>query len=297
MTQFDPVFIAIGSLGVLIFIITSMLGMGFSLTIPQIMAPLKDRRLIIMSLVANFVLVPILALVIIRVIPVSEGIQIGLILVGFAAGAPFLPKLVHVAKGGMAFTAGLMVLLMVVTIAYLPLILPFVLTGVQVNPWEIARSLIVLMLIPLAIALFIRARYEVVATGLVHTMNMAANLSLIAMFIGYFIGYSDVTYGVLGTGGILVSILLVVGAAIIGYLLGGPDKDNKKVLALGTGQRNFAAAFAVASGNFAANPEVLIEVMDVAVIGFIVLMLIAGEMGRRSARGEGKGALHEVGVS
>ena len=288
MTQFDPVFLAIGTLGVLIFIITSMLGMGFSLTIPQIMAPLKDRRLIIMSLVANFVLVPILALVIIRVIPVSEGIQIGLILVGFAAGAPFLPKLVHVAKGGMAFTAGLMVLLMVVTIAYLPLVLPLVLTGVQVNPWEIARSLIVLMLIPLAIALFIRARYESVATGLVHTMNMAANLSLIAMFIGYFIGYSDVTYGVLGTGGILVSILLVVGAAVIGYLLGGPDKDNKKVLALGTGQRNLAAAFAVASSNFASNPEVLIEVMDVAVIGFIVLMLIAGEMGRRSVRGAGK---------
>jgi BASS family bile acid:Na+ symporter len=288
MTQFDPFFLAIGTLGVLIFIITSMLGMGFNLTIPQILAPLKNRKLIIMSLLANFVLVPILALVIIRVIPLSEGLQIGLILVGFAAGAPFLPKLVQVAKGGMAFTAGLMVLLMVVTIAYLPLVLPFVLTGVQVHPWEIAKSLIVLMLIPLALALFIRARYEEVAKGLIHTMNMAANLSLVAMFIGYFVGYSDVTYGVLGTGGILVSILLVVGAVIIGYLLGGTDRDNKKVLALGTGQRNLAAAFAIASGSFASNPEVLIEVMDVAVIGFIVLMLIAGELGRRSAPGTGK---------
>jgi hypothetical protein len=28
--------------------------------------------------------------------------------------------------------------------------------------------------------------------------------------------------------------------------------------------------------------------MDVAVIGFIILMLIAGELGRRSARGAGK---------
>ena len=54
MTQFDPFFIAIGSLSVLIFIITSMLGMGFSLTIPQILTPLKNRRLVIMSLVANF---------------------------------------------------------------------------------------------------------------------------------------------------------------------------------------------------------------------------------------------------
>jgi predicted Na+-dependent transporter len=289
MTQYDPVFIAIGTLGVLIFVITSMLGMGFSLTISQIMAPLKNRRLIILSLVANFVLVPILALVIVGVIPLSEGLKIGLILVGFAAGAPFLPKLVQLAKGDMAFTAGLMVLLMVVTIAFLPIVLPFVLTGVQVNPWEIARSLVVLMLIPLGIALFIRARYEEVAKGLIHTMTMAANLSLVAMFIGYFVGYWDVTYGVLGTGGILVAVLLVIGAVIIGYLLGGPDKNNKTVLALGTGQRNLAAAFAVASSNFAADPEVLIEVMDVAVIGFIILMIIAGEMGRRSARGAGKG--------
>ena len=288
MTQFDPVFIAIGTLGVLIFIITSMLGMGFSLTIPQIMAPLKNRRLVVMSLVANFVLVPVLALVIVRIIPLSEGLQIGLILVGFAAGAPFLPKLVQVAKGDMAFTAGLMVLLMVVTIAYLPIVLPFVLTGVQVNPWEIARSLILLMLIPLAIALFIRARYADVAKGLIPTMSMAANLSLAAMFIGYFVGYWDVTFGVLGTGGILVAILLVVGAVVVGYLLGGKNPDIKKVLALGTGQRNLAAAFAIASSNFASSPEVVLEVMDVAVVGLIILMLIAGELGRRSAPGAGK---------
>ncbi|MBT8507593.1 transporter [Methanomicrobiaceae archaeon CYW5] len=289
MTQYDPVFIAIGTLGVLIFVITSMLGMGFGLTIAQIMAPLKNRKLIIASLVANFVLVPILAVLIVWAIPLSEGLQIGLVLVGFAAGAPFLPKLVQLAKGDMAFTAGLMVLLMVVTVAYLPIVLPFVLTGVQVNPWEIARSLVVLMLIPLAVALFIRARYEEVAKGLIPVMGMAANLSLAALFIGYFVGYSDVTYGVLGTGGILTSVLLVVGAVVIGYLLGGTDKNNRTVLALGTGQRNLAAGFAVASGNFATNPEVLIEIMDVAVIGFILLMVIAGELGRRSARGKEKG--------
>jgi len=285
MTQFDPFFLAMGSLGVLIFIVTSMLGMGFGLTINQIMTPLKDRRLVVMSLVANFILVPFLALLIVWVIPLSEGLRIGLILVGFAAGAPFLPKLVQVAKADMAFTAGLMVLLMVITIAYLPIVLPFVLTGVQVSPWEISKSLIVLMLIPLGIALFIRARYEEVAKTLLPTMTMAANLSLAAMFIGYFVGYFDESFGILGTGGILVAILLVVGAVVIGYLLGGTERERKTVLALGTGQRNLAAAFAIASGSFASNPEVLLEVMDVAVIGLILLMLIAGELGRRSARG------------
>src|SRR5690606_41762375 len=88
MTQFDPFFLAIANLGVLVFIITSMLGMGFNLTIPQILAPLKNRKLLIMALVANFVLVPVLALLIVWIIPLSEGLQIGIILVGFAAGAP-----------------------------------------------------------------------------------------------------------------------------------------------------------------------------------------------------------------
>ena len=66
MTQIDPFLIAVGTLGTLVFIITSMVGMGFSVTIPQIIAPLRNTRLVLLSLAANFILVPILALLIVR---------------------------------------------------------------------------------------------------------------------------------------------------------------------------------------------------------------------------------------
>jgi predicted Na+-dependent transporter len=284
MSQLDPFLIAIGTLGVLVFIITSMLGMGLSLTIPEIMAPLRNTRLVLLSIIANFIIVPILTLLIVRVIPLSEGLQIGLILAGFAAGAPFLPKLVQVAKGDTAFTAGLMVLLMVITIAYMPIVLPFVLTGVQVSPWDVAKSLIFLMLIPFAIALFIRARYEETAIGLVHTTSMATNLALVVVLIGYFVAYFSEIIGVIGTGGIISAILLIVLATIVGFLAGGKSMDTKKVLALGTGTRNFGAAFAVATSNFQSNPEVTIEILVLTLIGLPVLMLIAGEFGKRSKR-------------
>jgi BASS family bile acid:Na+ symporter len=280
--QLDPFLIAIGTIGVLVFIVTSMLGMGFSMKLGQIKAPFRNTRLVLMSLAANFIIVPLIVLLITRVLPLSEGLQIGLILTGMAAGAPFLPKLVQVAKGDMAYTAGLMVLLMVVTVAFLPLVLPFVLTGVQVDPWEIAKSLIFLMLIPLGLALFIRSRYEETAKGLIPTMVMATNLSLIVLFIGYFVAYFAEIFGVIGTGGILAAILLVAGAAGVGFLLGGPGMDTRKVLALGTGQRNLAAAFAVASSNFQDNPEVLIEILVVSLLGFAILMIIAGQLSRRS---------------
>jgi len=284
MSQLDPFLIAIGTLGVLVFIITSMLGMGLSLTIPEIMAPLRNTRIVLLSIIANFIIVPILTLLIVQVIPLSEGLQIGLILAGFAAGAPFLPKLVQVAKGDTAFTAGLMVLLMVITIAYLPIVLPFVLTGVQVSPWDVAKSLIFLMLIPFAIALFIRARYEETAIGLIHITSMATNLALVVVLIGYFVAYFSEIIGVIGTGGIISAILLIVSATIVGFLAGGKSMDTKKVLALGTGTRNFGAAFAVATSNFQSNPEVTIEILVLTLIGLPVLMLIAGEFGKRSKR-------------
>jgi len=129
----------LAQLSVLVFVIASMLAMGLSLSIPQITAPLKNARLVILAVVANFILVPALAYVMTLIFSLDDSVEIGLILLSTAAGAPFLPKLAEVAKGNIAFSVGLMVLLMLVTIIYLPLVLPFLLGDVEVNPWEIAR--------------------------------------------------------------------------------------------------------------------------------------------------------------
>ena len=55
---------------------------------------------------------------------------------------------------------------------------------------------------------------------------------------------------------------------------------TRKVLALGTGQRNMAAAFAVATANFQSDPEVLIEILVVSLLGLVLLMGIAGYLGK-----------------
>jgi BASS family bile acid:Na+ symporter len=64
----------IGVLAALTFVLSSMLGMGFSLTVREIIEPLKNIRLVILALVANFVLVPLLALVLLLIFPLSEGL-------------------------------------------------------------------------------------------------------------------------------------------------------------------------------------------------------------------------------
>jgi predicted Na+-dependent transporter len=91
---------ALSNVFTLTFVVTSMFSMGLGLTVPQIMGPLRNVRLVIMALVANFVLVPLVAFGLTRVIPLGQDLQIGLLLLGTAAGAPFLPKLAQIAKRG-----------------------------------------------------------------------------------------------------------------------------------------------------------------------------------------------------
>jgi BASS family bile acid:Na+ symporter len=274
----------LAQLSVLVFVISSMLSMGMSLTMKQIIDPLKNTRLVILALLANFILVPILAYVLTLILPLNESISTGLILLSTAAGAPFLPKLVEMAKGNTAFSVGLMVLLMVVTIIYLPLVLPLLLSGVEVNPWDIAQSLIFMMLIPLAIGLFVKARYEDAAEKTQPTFGQASNLAIIALFVlGLVLNFKEMI-ALVGSWGILAGILFLVVALAISYFMGGSDPGVKSVMGVGTAQRNIAAALVVAAQNFDTN--VITYIMVFSVIGFAILMPAAGELGKRMKAAE-----------
>jgi ACR3 family arsenite transporter len=269
-------------LSLLVFVIGSMASMGLSLKMNQIIAPLKNFRLVILALIVNFILVPIVAYLITLVIPLDESLRTGLILLATAAGAPFLPKLAEVAKANVAFSVGLMVLMMVVTIIYLPIVLPLLLSGVQVSPWDIAQSLIVMMLIPLLIGLFINARYEEVAAKIQPTFGQASNIAILVLTVlGLVLNFSDMI-ALVGSFGILAGILFILAAVVLGYLLGGSESSVKSVMGLGTGQRNISAALVVAGQNFGI--DVITYLMVIAVVGLVVLMPLAGELGKRQAK-------------
>jgi BASS family bile acid:Na+ symporter len=268
-------------LSLLVFVIGSMASMGLSLKMKQIIEPLKNVKLVVLALVVNFVLVPIVAYVITLILPLDESLGIGLILLATAAGAPFLPKLAEVAKGNIAFSVGLMVLLMVVTIIYLPIVLPLLLQGVAVNPWDIAQSLIVMMLLPLAIGLFVNARYEGTAAKIQPTFGQASNIAiLILTVLGLVLNFNSMI-ALVGSWGILAGIVFIVASTLIGYFLGGSDRDAKSVMGLGSGQRNISAALVVAGQNF--GMDVVTYLMVIAVVGLVVLMPLAGELGKRRA--------------
>ena len=267
------------SVAVLAFVLSSMLAMGLGLTVSQIIAPLRNVRLVVLALLANFVLMPLGALALAALLRLDQPLGVGLLLLGAAAGAPFLPKLAQIAKGNLAFAVGLMVLLMVITVGYLPLVLPILLPGVSVNPAKIARSLFLLMLVPLAGALVFNAKRPVAAARVKPLLDRTSNLSLMLVIALLTVLNINNVLAVFGTRAILAGLVFLALGYGVGWLLGGPAADTRPVLGLGTAQRNIAAALVVGGQSFS-DPKVVVMVVVVALVGLLTLMPLSRQLGK-----------------
>jgi BASS family bile acid:Na+ symporter len=252
------------------FVVSSMTAMGVGFTVRQIIDALRDMRLVLLALLANFIAMPLGAFALNKMLRLDEPLGVGLLLLGVAAGAPFLPKLTELAKGNLPFAVGIMVLLAVGTVAYLPLVLPLLLPGVTVNSEKIAGWLFLLTLLPLAIGFALRARYGEVAARVKPVLDWVCNVSLVPMVLLLAAANIDKLLHVFGTRGILAGFLLITLGFGIGWMLGGPGIETRRALALATGQRNIAAAL-VASESFS-DPSVVIMVMAVTIVGLLTLM-------------------------
>jgi BASS family bile acid:Na+ symporter len=265
----------------LAFVLSSMLSMGLSLTVGQILAPLRNYKLIVLALLANFVLTPFAAFFIARLLRLDQPLAIALLLLGTASGAPFLPLLARISKGSLAFSVGLMVVLMVVTVGYMPLVLPLMLEGVSVDPLKIARSLVFLMMLPLAIGLVVRARLSGLAAKVQPSLSRLSIVSLALLIALLLITNMQNVLSLYGTRGVLASIFFIAAGSGIGWVLGGPRSETRGVMALGTGQRNIAAALVVGGQNFN-DPRVIVMVVVVAIVGLLLLMPFARYLAKRS---------------
>jgi bile acid:Na+ symporter, BASS family len=263
----------------LVFVLSSMLAAGLGLTVAQITASLRNVRLVAMSLLANFALMPVGAVVLVRVLRLHEPLGVGLVLLGVAAGAPFLPKLAQIANGNVAFAVALMVLLMVVTVGYLPLVLPILLPGISVNPAKIARLLVLLMLLPLAGALAVNAKLPAAAARAKPVFDRLSSLGLILVVVLLVVVTFNNVLSVFGTRAILAGLLLTALGYVVGWGLGGPGADARAVLGLGTAQRNIAAALEVGSQSFS-DPSVVVMVVVVAMVNLLILLPLARLLGR-----------------
>lgn len=138
------------------FMLGSLVDVGLKLDVKDAWTALHDRKFVLLSILSAFVFGPLLAIVIARVFELPGGYALGLLLLGLAPCAPFLPLLADIAKGDPAYSAAFILIAALGTIIVMPIALPFVAPELHAEMVSIARPLLLLVLAPFGIGIAVR---------------------------------------------------------------------------------------------------------------------------------------------
>ena len=263
-----------------IFVISTMLNVGLTQRLSEIIEHLRNLPFVLKMLLANFIFAPLIMILMLHFAPFEPTLKAGLLIFSLCAGAPFLIKLTQTAEHQLSLGAAVMMLLMVVTVIYVPIVLPLLLSGLTVDAWEIAKTLGLQMLLPIVVGMLVVQVLPDFAKKVQPGIGWLGNIALYALIGATLIGYSPNMIAIVGTGAILVGLVFVLIAFGIGSLTGAGRDHLQDVGGLGTAQRNTAAATIIAVHNFSAYPDVLVMITLANTLGIVMLMFIAKRLTR-----------------
>jgi BASS family bile acid:Na+ symporter len=262
-----------------VFVICTMLNVGLTQKPSAIAAHLKNWPFVIKMLLANFVFAPLLMVIALYFAPFDPPLKAGLLIFCLGAGAPFLIKLTQTAEHDVALGAAVMMLLMVVTVIYMPVVLPLLLSGISVDAVAIAKALLLQMLLPIGVGMVIAQLLPTLAKKSQPLVGGLGNAAMYALLVATLIGYFPNLRDIVGTGAFLVGLLFVAAAFGFGYLAGWGQDHLEDVGGLGTAQRNTAAGVIVAIQNFP-DPNVFVMLTLANILGIVMLLFIARALSR-----------------
>ncbi len=219
--------------------------MGLRLNPQDALRGLRNVRFVAYVLLWGFVLCPALAYVITLVIPMENPYAVGLILMGMTPCAPFLPAIVNKAQGDLGFTAAFMLLAAVGTVAFMPFAVPLMVKGLTVSAWTIAKQLLMVVLLPLAVGMVILRASPALASGIQPSIKKITLISTIVMAVLCVIVYGKGMMGVPGSFAVASQLIFFLIVTTLTYWCGfGLQHEQKIVLSTGMATRNLGAALA-----------------------------------------------------
>ncbi len=251
-----------------------VLGLGLRSTWQDLTSLFRHPGLLLRSLLAMNVLMPVLAALLVMAIGPSPPVKIALVALAVAPVPPFLPgkqlKLVSSEAYVMALLGAGSLLAVVLGPLTFALIGAISSHRVGAAPLAVARVVAMTVLIPLLAGVGIRR----LAPGLAARMSPLAGkigmLLLIVAFVPVLITSWSAMISLIGDGTLLAIIVFVLIGLAIGHALGGPDPDNRSVLALATASRHPGVAMAIATASF---PEQ--KLVPAAILLYLLVSAVA----------------------
>ena len=274
-------------------LVMMMFSMGLRVTGGELLASARPARRLVLGLIANFVMLPAITVGLLQVFHAPPMIAVGFLILAACPGAPVGPPITAIARGDVAWSLGMMLILAalsaILTPALLSLMLPWVApaTDLRIDYLGIIRILLVTQLLPLALGVGFRHMRPQWARRLERPVGLLANVLLLALVAAIVITQFGILAAIRPRGWFGMG-LLVAASLALGWACGGPGAASRKALATTTATRNVALGLVIVGSNFAGTPAVTAVVACglVSILGALGFALL---LGRLDAVAEEKG--------
>jgi len=226
-----------------------IMAIGMQSTVDDLTYLWRRPWLLFKSMLAMYVLIPLVAVALVRLLPVDFGLKVAVVVVAISAGAPLVPrKLMPLTNDAYVFSVIATSSLLAIVTVPLWLVVLSNLSGAtpEITPLDTGRLIGRTFLLPLAVGMSVR----------ILAPNLSEKLSDILLAVGGI---------VLTLGGLVLLVLgwpllkeagwislLVLGLLTtlslgIGHLMGGPDEEDRTALAISCATRHLGIAVLVAA--------------------------------------------------
>jgi len=255
-------------------IVLSVFAIGLVSRVDDTLFLLRRPKLLLRSVVAINVVMPIVAAAMAWIFDLPEAVEMSLVALAVSPVPPVLPKKQVKAHGEPSYAIGLLVGAALVAILFVPVAVELVglvfQLPVQMSPWPVAKLVFATALAPLLAGVIVRRLMPALAAQFARPVGHIANIVLVLCFLAVLVTALPAIADLFGSGAFwAVAGFIAIGLAV-GHGLGGPDPQNRTVLALATATRHPGVAMAITSANFPGYREVLPAFLLYLLVGAVL---------------------------
>lgn len=239
------------------------------------------------SVVSMNVIMLIFAIVVAALFDLHPAAKIALVALAVSPMPPILPKKQRKAGGTSSYAVGLLAASALAAIVIVPVGIElagnYFGTDSHMPAGAVAWIVLKTVILPLGVGLFVGRIAPVLAQRFAGPITLVATLLLVVAALPILIRAMPALRSMVGNGTLIVLALFSLVGVAVGHLLGGPDPDDRTVLALATAARHPGMAMAIAHLNFPELPAVGAVVLWHLIVGGLVTLPYVRSRKRRHA--------------
>jgi BASS family bile acid:Na+ symporter len=268
---------------VVAFTVSGMATMGLQSKLTEVIAAFMDKKAMALILVWGWVVGPVLGYLIAMGLPLAEPYVIGLLLYSLAPCAPFLPVMVGTARGDVSFVAALVPIVAVGTVVLMPLMGPLMIEGLTISAWDLAKVLLMYILIPLTLGAALRYFADTAANKIFPAVSVFAKITTALTPLVAIVIYWRDMLNTAGSFAFLSMTVFMVVMGLITYRFGfGLKQNQRSVMSLGMLTRNGSVVLIAAMAMPNVDPNIITYVIMFVIASIIVAAVAARIFGKLS---------------